>query len=111
MCGDFSHGLINYNPRFFTLLQQANDYEILARWIWTSEEAKSYAEIELATLNRPFAAQDAWVNFLFRKRHRGPFQTPSDCVAFDGCTTLKAPEVPLPLALTLRLPLIETEWP
>jgi hypothetical protein len=82
MCGDFSHGLLNYNPRFFTLLQQANDYEIVARWIWASKEARPYAEVELASFNRPFAAQDAWINFVFRKRDKARFRSPSDCVGW-----------------------------
>ena len=30
MAGDFSHGLISYNPKFFTRLQEANGYEIPA---------------------------------------------------------------------------------
>jgi hypothetical protein len=82
MTGDFSHGLINYNPKFFTRLQEANGYEILARWIWASEKAQPYEEIEKATFNRPFAAQDAWTNFLLRKRHKSRFLAPSDCVGW-----------------------------
>jgi hypothetical protein len=83
MAGGFSHGLINYNPRFFTRLQEANGYEILGRWIWTSEEMRSYDEIELAAFNRPFASQDAFVHFLFRRRDTRPFRAPLDCVDYS----------------------------
>jgi hypothetical protein len=83
MAGDFSHGLISYNPKFFTRLQEVNGYEIVDRWIWASEERRQYAEIELAGVNRPFASQDAFVHFLLRKRHKAPFRLPLDCTDYE----------------------------
>ena len=82
MCGDFSHGLFNYNPRFFTRLADANDYEIERRWIWAADERREYQEVELAFVNRPFEAQDAWVNFLLRRRNSQGFRVPVDNVGW-----------------------------
>jgi SAM-dependent methyltransferase len=80
MAGDFWHGFISYNPKFFTRVQEANGYEIVQRWIWAADERRSYDEVELARLNREFSAQDAWVNFLLRRTSKAPFKAPSDLV-------------------------------
>ncbi len=80
MGGEFWHGFISYNPKFFTRMQEANGYEIIERWIWASVDRVAYDQVELAPLNREFAAQDAWVNFLLRRTSKAPFKVPADLV-------------------------------
>ena len=80
MAGDFSHGFLAYHPKLFTRLQEINGYEIIDRWIWADGEACVYDAVELARAAVPFAVQDAWVHFVFRRQRPGAFRTPTDLV-------------------------------
>jgi hypothetical protein len=84
LAGDFDHGFISYNPKFFTRLQESNGYEILRRWIWASQERRDYEELELAVANRPFASHNVFVHFLLRRRDASPFRVPLDCTDYPA---------------------------
>jgi hypothetical protein len=79
MSGDFAHGLLSYRPRLFTRLAEANAYEVVSRWLWAGE-MRPYEEVEDATFNRHFAAQDAWAHFLLRRKSKAAFRPPLDCL-------------------------------
>ena len=82
IAGDFWHGFVAYRPKLFSRLHEANDYEIIDRWIWAADERRSYEEIDDASFSAPFAAQDAWLHILLRRKTLAPFKAPSDCVGW-----------------------------
>jgi hypothetical protein len=76
MAGEFGHGIVSYNPKFFRELARANSYEIVDFWGWAADEAFPLKE-DLApevTFNRPLAAQDAFLHILLRRYKKGPFR-------------------------------------
>jgi hypothetical protein len=76
MAGEFSHGIISYNPKFFWSLAEANGYEIIRFWGWSAENAIPLAE-DLGTqilFNRPLVAQDAYLHILLRRNNTEPFR-------------------------------------
>jgi hypothetical protein len=76
MAGEFSHGIISYNPKFFWSLAEANGYEIVRIWGWAAEETLPLVEDLAAQLafNRPLVAQDAYLHVLLRRRDMTPFR-------------------------------------
>jgi hypothetical protein len=82
MSGEFGHGFISYNPKFFTRLAEVNGYEIVRLWGWASEEARPHEETEKIPFNCPFASQDAYVHVLLRRSSKGRFRGPSDCIGW-----------------------------
>jgi hypothetical protein len=82
MSGEFYHGFISYNPKFFISLAEANGYEVVSHWGWAAETAHPLEGIGKFTWNRPFAAQDAFVHVLLRRLSKGRFRAPSDCVGW-----------------------------
>jgi hypothetical protein len=40
MAGDFSSRFLGYHPKLFARMQEANVYEMRARWIWAAGERK-----------------------------------------------------------------------
>jgi hypothetical protein len=83
--GMTDHGLINYNPRFFWKLRDANDYEVLSMKLLSAgtvpvpdhiiENNKRYDEgARLDVTALPAFA----IRIAFRKRNRQPFASPLD---------------------------------
>jgi SAM-dependent methyltransferase len=83
--GMSDHGLINYNPRFFWKVRDANDYEVLCMKVCASEEEPIPPHVQennelygggeklgISHLN-PIA-----IRVSFRKRNRQPFASPLD---------------------------------
>ena len=59
MAGEFSHGIINYNPKFFWSLAEANGYDIVRFWGWSADETVPLSQDLAAQIrfNRPLVAQ------------------------------------------------------
>jgi len=76
MAGEFSHGIISYNPKFFWSLAEANSYEIVRYWGWAAEKTLPLAEDLAAQIafDRPLVAQDAYLHVLLRRREMAPFR-------------------------------------
>jgi hypothetical protein len=76
MAGEFSHGIISYNPKFFWALAEANGYEIVRFWGWAADETVPLAQDLAAQIafNRELVGQDAYLHVLLRRRDREPFQ-------------------------------------
>jgi hypothetical protein len=76
MAGEFSHGIISYNPKFFWSLAEANSYEIIRIWGWAAEKAVPLAEDLSAQIafDRPLVAQDAYLHVLLRRKNAAPFR-------------------------------------
>lgn len=76
MAGEFSHGVINYNPKFFWALAEANEYEIVKFWGWASEAAVALEEsIDRALhFNQHLVAQEAYLHVLLRRTSRHSFR-------------------------------------
>jgi hypothetical protein len=76
MAGEFSHGIISYNPKFFWSLAEANGYEIVRYWGWAAEKILPLAEDLAAQIafDRPLVAQDAYLHVLLRRREMTPFR-------------------------------------
>ncbi len=83
--GMTDHGLINYNPRFFWKLRNANDYELLSMKVSASGEEPVPPHIQ--ENNERFGGglsvgvshlMSMSIRVAFRKRNRQPFATPMD---------------------------------
>jgi hypothetical protein len=80
MAGEFSHGIINYNPKFFWSLAEANGYDIVRFWGWSADETVPLSQDLAAQIrfNRPLVAQDAYLHILLRRRDTAPFRGLTD---------------------------------
>jgi len=76
MAGEFGHGIVSYNPKFFRELARANSYEIVGIWGWAAEKTLPLAEDLAAQIafDRPLVAQDAYLHVLLRRREMTPFR-------------------------------------
>ena len=75
-CGDFEHGLINYNPKFFWLLSIANGYRIVKMFASVEDGLKQVpVEFERDIMFLPIrpSANNAWLQVLFQKIDARPF--------------------------------------
>jgi hypothetical protein len=75
-CGDFEHGLINYNPKFWWLLSMANGYRIVSMRAAVEEQltqipAGFSRDIEFVPMLP--SANNAWLQVLFQKVDDRPF--------------------------------------
>src|SRR6185437_1256144 len=72
--GDFEHGIIEYSPKFFTALADANDYEILRFFGWSDGEPTPLDRAKVrATFTSAPIAEKVWLHVLLRKRVDRPF--------------------------------------
>jgi hypothetical protein len=74
--GDWEHGLISYTPRFFEALSDANGYDRLKLWAWSSTDEKPFPWIGL--FDQPYASRVAWLHVLLRRTTKQPFRPPLD---------------------------------
>jgi len=75
--GEFEHGIINYNAKFWWALQEANGYERLKFSAWIDGESRQVPDSFSDTITdyRPsdWRAPAGWMNLLFRKISERPF--------------------------------------
>jgi hypothetical protein len=71
MAGEFSHGIISYNPKFFWSLAEANSYEIVGIWGWAAEETLPLAE-DLAAQSTGIAGLAPALSWLERRINQPP---------------------------------------
>ena len=83
--GMTDHGLINYNPRFFWKMRDANDYEVLSMKVCASDEEPVPPHVQ--ENNERFGGGESLglshltpisIRVSFRKRNRQPFASPLD---------------------------------
>jgi hypothetical protein len=74
MSGQFEHGIVNYNPKFFWALAEANGYEILTYEGWTgSEETLPESFLPQIAFNAVPRALKCSISVLIRKTDDRPF--------------------------------------
>jgi len=78
--GDFEHGIINYTPKFFYALAEANKYEIVNYWGW-SDDNERYLDVrymaKLPFNHRP-KANITWLHIILSRRNLDKFRTLND---------------------------------
>jgi hypothetical protein len=86
--GDYQHGIIEYSPKFFWSLAEANDYQIIKFWGWSSQDVRALSEDFLSKI--PFnctpRSSIAWLHIVLRKRSPLPFRGLND-PAFTAAAT------------------------
>lgn len=86
--GDFEHGLINYNPKFWWLLSQANGYRTVSMRAVADPQLRQMpanfegAGIEFFPPTRP-SAHNTWIQVLFQKVDDRPFAGIADTPVID----------------------------
>jgi hypothetical protein len=78
--GDFEHGVLNYNPKFFWSLATDNDYEIVKYDGWADSVAAPLREdfVEKLHFTNIPVTQKVWLQAVFRKIHDRPFRGLND---------------------------------
>ena len=74
--GDFEHGLINYNAKFWWLLSMANGYRIVKMRAAVEEELKMVPasfERDIEFIPKRPSARNAWLQVVFQKMDSRPF--------------------------------------
>jgi len=74
--GEFEHGILNYNAKFWWALSEANGYRILRAWAWVDDKPSQVPDSFLSQiefLSVPLRAPNAWIAFLFQKTNNCPF--------------------------------------
>lgn len=74
--GEFEHGIINYNAKFWWALAEANGYDILKFSAWTAPELSQPSATFGDTITYSpslWTAENSWMNVLFRKTSDRPF--------------------------------------
>lgn len=74
--GEFTHGLFNYNAKFFWALAKANQYEIIRFWGWVDDKFSSVPDSFLRDIefNAPPQARNTYLHILLRRNGTEPFQ-------------------------------------
>lgn len=94
--GYLYHCLYKYDPKFFLLLRQANDYEMIHAGFGSQEGADRLDERHHTWANFEHAAAFSFDNFLlefiFRKNKASPFAPPYDLVNTDLAIRFDFPE-------------------
>src|SRR5262249_46064366 len=97
--GDYEHGIIEYSPKFFWALAEANDYEIVLFRAWASGvvEPLKPAFMQLIKFNSRPVAERVWFHIILRKRSARGFAGLYDPVF--------SPEATVPTQVTAVSPL------
>jgi hypothetical protein len=76
-CGEFDHGIFNYNAKFWWALSDANGYRTLKMSAWIDDKAKqvpdSFSDTITDYLPSAWRAPSGWMNILFQKTEARPF--------------------------------------
>jgi hypothetical protein len=80
MVGDCAHGFINYNPKFFWALAEANDYAIHTYRLWVRDTVTNMADIMTSGIEfeNPCSYTDAWAHILLKKKSARSFRPFTD---------------------------------
>ena len=74
LAGQFEHGILNYNPKFFWALEAANGYQILAYYGRAgAQETMPESILAQIAFNAPPRASKSVICVLFRKADDRPF--------------------------------------
>lgn len=76
-CGEFEHGILNYNAKFWWALEEANGYRRLLFSAWIDGELKQvpagFADTIIGYRPTNWRAPNGWMNILFQKLEDRPF--------------------------------------
>lgn len=79
--GAWSHGIFNYNPKFFWALKEANNYKTHHFRLWVDPVSKSMRELFPngdIVFEGDAAANEAWLNIVLQKTSAEPFKCFND---------------------------------